>query len=193
MKTSLRRTTENDLDFVLNAEHCPENSPFVNRWTREQHAGILSSEDAAHFIIVPEPEGGRVGYVILAGLADSHQSIELRRIVVTEKNNGHGKEALSLIKQLAFAELTAQRLWLDVKEGNLRARHVYESEGFIFEGVLRECFHGENGFESLVVMSVLREEFDGPGKPTNGSWSSSKLQDSVELVRRGPPFATFTR
>jgi RimJ/RimL family protein N-acetyltransferase len=52
------------------------------------------------------------------------------------------------------------RLWLDVKESNERARHVYESEGFLVEGILRECLKGEYGFESLVVMSILRDEYD---------------------------------
>jgi hypothetical protein len=38
----------------------------------------------------------------LAGLADKNQSVEFRRIVVTEKNKGYGSEALRLIKQLVF-------------------------------------------------------------------------------------------
>jgi RimJ/RimL family protein N-acetyltransferase len=49
-------------------------------------------------------------------LADKNQSVEFRRIIVTEKNKGYGREALRLIKQLAFERLNAHRLWLDVKE-----------------------------------------------------------------------------
>ncbi|MCU1265873.1 MAG: GCN5-related N-acetyltransferase [Acidobacteria bacterium] len=95
----------------------------------------------------------------MAGLTDPNQSVELRRIVVTEKNKGYGQEALGLIKRLAFVERGAHRLWLDVKQQNSRARHVYESHGFIVEGVLRECVKAEAGFDSLVVMSMLREEY----------------------------------
>ncbi len=112
-----------------------------------------------HLIIENTADGSRVGYIILAGLADVNQSIEFRRIVVTEKGKGYGKQALRLVKKLAFDELKAHRLWLDVKEHNVRARHLYEAEGFLAEGVLRECIKADVGFESLLVMSMLRDEY----------------------------------
>lgn len=159
MNIRLVRTSEDDLDFVLSAEQSPENSAFVSMWTREQHLGALTSEDMSHLIIKNSADGGRVGYIILAGLADTNQSIEFRRIVVTEKGKGYGREALRLVKRLAFEELKAHRLWLDVKEHNVRARHLYESEGFVADGVLRECIKAEVGFESLVLMSILSSEY----------------------------------
>jgi hypothetical protein len=33
----------------------------------------------------------------------------------------------------------SRRLWLDVKERDKRARALYVAEGFVAEGVLREC------------------------------------------------------
>jgi len=159
MNNRLRRTSENDLDFVLSAEQSAENRSFVSPWARAQHLAALASEDLSHLIIENISDGSRVGYIILAGLADANQSIEFRRIVVTEKGRGHGKEAVRMVKKLAFEELKAHRLWLDVKEHNVRAKHVYESEGFVAEGVLRECVKTEAGFESLVVMSMLRGEY----------------------------------
>jgi RimJ/RimL family protein N-acetyltransferase len=160
MNVRLRRTLEDDLDFVLRAEQSAENRPFVVLWSRAQHLTALTSEDISHLIIEELSGGEPVGYIILAGLAEKNQSVEFRRIVVTEKNKGYGSEALRLIKQLAFERLNAHRLWLDVKETNERARHIYEAEGFVVEGVLRECLKGEDGFESLVVLSVLRDEYD---------------------------------
>ena len=159
MSSRLLRTKEDDLDFVLSAEQSAENRSFVSVWVRAQHLGAVTAEDALHLIIENTADGSRVGYVILAGLVDANQSIELRRIVVTEKGKGYGKEALRLVKRLAFEELKAHRLWLDVKEHNVRARNLYESEGFVAEGLLRECIKGEVGFESLVVMSMLDGEY----------------------------------
>jgi diamine N-acetyltransferase len=160
MNIRLVGTRENDLDFVLSAEQSAENRPFVTAWTREQHLGALSNKDLCPLIIENITDDSRVGYIILAGLADTNRSIEFRRIVVTEKGKGYGREALRLVKKMAFQELKAHRLWLDVKEHNVRARHLYDSEGFVAEGVLRECIKGEVGFESLVVMSMLRSEYD---------------------------------
>lgn len=159
MSVRLRHTTEHDLDFVLGAEWAAENSPFVIAWSRDQHLAALAREDTSHLIIERAADAHSVGYVILAGLADANLSVEFRRIVVAEKGRGYGREALRLVKDLAFGELKAHRLWLDVKEHNARARHVYESEGFVVEGMLRECIKADTGFESLVVMSILRDEY----------------------------------
>jgi len=159
MNIRLLRTGENDLAFVVGAEQHAENRSFVTVWTREQHLETLTSVDLSHLIIESIPDASRVGYIILAGLADANQSIELRRIVVTAKGKGYGREALRLIKSLVFEKLKAHRLWLDVKEHNARARRLYESEGFVAEGVLRECVKAEGGFESLVLMSILADEF----------------------------------
>lgn len=158
MNIRLRRTSEDDLDFVLSAEQSAENRSLVSVWARGQHLAALTSEDLSH-LIIENAAGNRVGYLILAGLADANESIEFRRIVVTEKGKGYGREALRLIKKLAFEELNAHRLWLDVKEHNVRARHLYESEGFVAEGLLRECIKAADGFESLVLMSMLRDEY----------------------------------
>ncbi len=175
MDIRLRHTRESDLDFVLAAEQDEENRPFVKVWTREQHLAALASEDISHLIIESAGDGS-VGYVILAGLSDANRSVEVRRVVVTVKGRGYGKGALRLINDLVFVKLEAHRLWLDVKEHNARARHVYESEGFVTEGVLRECLKTETGFESLVVMSILRNEY-----PTAGG---SALEDGERRVGR---------
>ncbi len=159
MNIRLRPTRESDLDFVLSEEQDATNSPFVRSWTYAQHVAALESEDLEHSIIERIVDDTRVGYLILAGRTDENQNIEFRRIVITEKNQGYGRAAVRLVKQRAFDGLKAHRLWLDVKENNLRARHLYETEGFRSEGVLRECVKSSNGFESLVIMSMLREEY----------------------------------
>ncbi len=159
MTIRLRPTQCEDLDFVLAAEQSEENRAFVGQWTREQHAAALEDRDMAHFIVERTADERRVGYIILAGLHNVNQSIEFRRIVVTEKGQGYGRAALRLVKQLAFETLGAHRLWLDVKDHNQRAQGVYLAEGFVVEGTLRECLKAGERFESLIVMSMLRSEY----------------------------------
>lgn len=158
---ALRGTEEADLDFIQAAEHDKENKSFIIPWTREQHASAITSDDILHFIIERVYDSIPVGYVILAGIANPNQSIELRRIVITLKDKGYGKRALNLLKQRVFEDLNAHRLWLDVKEHNLRARCLYEAAGFSLEGKLRDCLKTDEGFESLIVMSLLRDEYAG--------------------------------
>jgi diamine N-acetyltransferase len=154
----LRPTTVADLDYVMDAEHDDENRVFVVPWTREQHGHALTDPDLMHRII-ESAAGVTVGFLLLAGLASPHGSVEFRRIVITRKGQGHGRAALRALRDLAFLELGAHRLWLDVKEHNARARHIYGSEGFVEEGVLRECIKGPEGFESMVIMSILETEY----------------------------------
>ncbi len=159
MNVRLRRTAEGDLDFVLAAEGAEDNRRFVGQWAREQHREALSDPDLAHFVVESVDGGRPVGYVIMAGLLDGNRSVEFRRVVITEKGKGYGREVLRVVKRMAFEELKAHRLWLDVREKNERAQRLYESEGFVAEGTLRECVSVEGGWESLVLMSLLEQEY----------------------------------
>lgn len=156
---SIRKTTEADLDFVIAAENGEENSRHVAQWTREQHIEAFHNDDILHVII--EVEGKVVGYAIAAGLKEANNAIELRRIVIVEKGKGYGKAAVQLFKKLAFEELKAHRLWLDVREYNSLARNLYKSLGFIEEGCIRECILLDNKYVSHYIMSILEQEYKG--------------------------------
>ena len=153
----LRKTMETDLEFVLATESGEESRRYVSQQTYEEHLEMLSNPDVLHMII--EKDTRRVGYVIMAGLKKPSRSIELKRIVIAEKGQGFGRKAIKLCKQLAFDKLNAHRLWLDLVEYNTRALNLYLSEGFVQEGVLRECDLFEGRFESMVVMSILEREY----------------------------------
>jgi RimJ/RimL family protein N-acetyltransferase len=157
----LRPTEEDDLDFVLAVERSEENARFVGQWAREDHRGALSNDDVAHLIIEAVADGRPVGYLILTGLADPDRSVRLRRMTIAEKGEGFGREALRLIKGLTFGRFGAHRLWLDVRDGNEWARHLYESEGFVFEGTLREASRVGGQFVALHVLSILEHEYKG--------------------------------
>jgi RimJ/RimL family protein N-acetyltransferase len=159
-RVRLRPTMSSDIEFVLSLEQDPANLPFITPWEKTQHEAAIRFPDFRHFI-VESGEGGTeaVGFVILIGCKSRHQSLELKRMVVRSKGAGHGRAALREVKKIAFDDLHAHRLWLDVKAPNTRAKALYDGEGFVVEGVLREAVRVEGGFESLVVMSMLQPEF----------------------------------
>jgi diamine N-acetyltransferase len=158
-RIQFRWTIEHDLDAVLRLEQDVENRPFIIPWQREQHREACSNPDLAHLIIETRQVSRMVGFLLLAGRQGAHLSIEFRRIVIADKGKGYGKEAIKLVKQVVFEQWKAHRLWLDVFDDNHRARHVYASEGFIEEGMLRECISVEGRFASLVIMSLLAQEY----------------------------------
>lgn len=157
----LRRTQLEDLDYVLDSEVEPENAKHVGKWTKEQHINSLSQKDIMHLIVEEAATESKVGYIIMAGLENPSKSIEFKRIVITEKGKGYGREALRLIKKIAFKQLGAHRLWLDVRSNNQRAQKLYQSEEFVKEGLLRECILYNGEYESLYVMSILEKDYKG--------------------------------
>jgi hypothetical protein len=110
----LRTTTDAHLDFVKGAESDPDTGPFIVPWPRHRHAIALGDPDIAHRIAEDEAQNP-VGFVILGGLTNPDSSIEFRRIVVVRKGQGYGRSIVRAVKELAFNELRAHRLWLDVK------------------------------------------------------------------------------
>jgi diamine N-acetyltransferase len=155
-EVSVRPSTPDDLAFVLAAERSPDNAPFVLQWTREQHAAAMSDPSYAHWIV--EQAGRPAGYLILMDLFGPHESVQFRRLVVQDKGRGIGRAAVRLVKAAAFERFGAHRLWLDVMEHNQRAQALYESEGFVLEGTLRECVRVGERFVSLRIMSILNRE-----------------------------------
>ena len=162
-RVRLRPTMLSDLDFVTSVERDSRNLPFITPWERTQHEGAVRFPDFRHFIV----EGGEgyepIGFVILQGCRNPHRSVELKRLVLQTKGQGFGRACVRLLKQMAFRDLHAHRFWLDVKQLNTRALALYANEGFVEEGRLRESVRlstdGADGYDSLVVMSMLDREY----------------------------------
>ena len=163
----LRPTQLTDLPFVLAAESHADNAPFVTQCSQSWHERAIASADYAHFVV--EREQRAVGYIVLAGITNPHRSLEIRRIVVVEKGQGYGRQALRQIKSFAFEQLGHHRLWLDVLERNYRAKRLYESEDFVVEGVIRDGFKTPTGYESMILMSMLDSEYQPDLNRVSGS------------------------
>ena len=124
---TLRLTSGDDLDFVLGAKGDPANSQFIGSWSREEHGEAIGHSKYFHLLILQSQQ--LVGYLIAINLQDQNQGIFLKRIVVTAKGKGVGRQAI-----LAFiGSLTLKQpcnLWLAVDAENIRARRTYETLGF---------------------------------------------------------------
>src|SRR3954468_8173499 len=168
-RVRLRPTMTSDIEFVLSLEQDPENLAFITPWERTQHEAAIRFPDFRHFIIEGGDDLSAVGFLILIGCRSPNQSLELKRMVVQSKGAGFGRAALRVAKKVAFDDLGAHRFWLDVKARNTRAKALYDSEGFVVEGTLREAVKTDEGFASLVVMPMLQAE------------SAARRADALEL------------
>lgn len=162
VRVRLRPTLLSDLDFVVSVERDPANLPFITPWERTQHDGAVRIPDFRHFV-VEAADAVPVGFVILQGCRNPHGSVELKRLVLNRRRTGVGRACVRQLKAMAFRDLGAHRFWLDVKSLNTPALALYASEGFIEEGRLRESVRvsigGADGYDSLIVMSILDREY----------------------------------
>ena len=75
------------------------------------------------------------------------------------KGKGYGREALKMMKNWAFEDLKMHRAWLDAKVDNKRAINLYKDEGFVEEGIIRECIKTGDVYESLMILGILAKEY----------------------------------
>ena len=154
----LRPTMTSDLDFVMAVERHPASLPYITPWDRIQHEGAVRFPDFRHFIVEAGADYEPAGFVILQGCRNRHRSVELKRLVLQLQGRGLGRACVRQLARMAFRDLGAHRFWLDVKARNERAQALYRSEGFVEEGRLRESVLTDEGYDSLVVMSMLASE-----------------------------------
>jgi RimJ/RimL family protein N-acetyltransferase len=79
-------------------------------------------------------------------------------------NQGFGTEAMGLLLRHGFETLNLNRVFLRVYSSNPRAVRSYEKSGFILEGRLREAVYQRGSYGDVLIMSVLRSEWDAKKK-----------------------------
>ena len=66
---------------------------------------------------------------------------------------------MNLLLEWTFKVRKYHRVWIDCKEYNPIALHLYESLGFVREGVLREILLTDGVWENLIVLGMLDREY----------------------------------
>ena len=155
----LREGTAADIDYVAAVDSAPENAAFVTQDTREIREKNVASPDTKYLIVERRDTGEAVGAFLVAGLTNPDGEIEWRRIVITAKGKGYGREGMELLMAWSFDDLGFHRGWLDCKDYNERALSLYESLGLKREALLRETLRVGDHYENLVILAILDREY----------------------------------
>lgn len=158
-RLQFRQAEPEDLDYIMETEYKPENAKYVIPYTREMHSLTLDTPGAIHLIIETMDTREKVGFLMIAGLDNESKEIEWTRIILDVKGKGYGHETLQMLKSWAFDDLKFHRAWLDCKDYNARALHVYESEGLQREALLRETILTDGVYENLIILAILDREY----------------------------------
>jgi RimJ/RimL family protein N-acetyltransferase len=168
-KVRLRALQEED------AEDCRR---WVNDWDVVRNLEIryplsrLVERDFIERNMKPQPNDKVFGIETLDGLyignAGLHRiSWEDRRatfgIFIGEKKywgKGYGTDATRAIVRFAFDQMNLNRVDLQVLDDNERGIRCYEKIGFVREGVQRQYRYREGRYVDMIMMSILREEYE---------------------------------
>lgn len=136
-----------DLEAVLAIEQ--RAYPFP--WTRGNFIDSLAAGYAARLLCAPD--GSPLGYFLaMQGAGELH----LLNITVRPEQQGCGyaREMLDALCRLA-RELDCGQIWLEVRQSNARARHVYARYGFAEVGLRPRYYPAAQGQrEDAVLMSL---------------------------------------
>jgi RimJ/RimL family protein N-acetyltransferase len=75
-------------------------------------------------------------------------------------NKGYGTEVMRLMLRIGFGTLNLNRIFLRVDEDNKGGIRAYEKVGFIHEGRSRQAAYRDGKYHDMLVMSVLRSEWN---------------------------------
>jgi RimJ/RimL family protein N-acetyltransferase len=162
--------------------HSPEHYRLYGEWYGDPEIWRLTSwaaaplgpsaverlfEDREHspaddsFAIHLRDEDEPIGVVSLMNISVANASAELSIIVghPEDRHHGYGAEAIAVLLDYAFGDLSLNRVGLSVFDFNEDAQAAYGKLGFREEGRLREALRRDDTFHDAILMSVLTQEW----------------------------------
>jgi len=154
----LDNAKESDIEAIMKMENEKENRNFVWKGTFEEHKAEIENDDFFIFVIKQKENHENVGFILI-NIDNKSERFELRRIVISKKGMGYGKEVMAALFKFAFEELNMNRFWLDVYPDNSIGIKLYEGVGMHKDGVLRQNYKSERGYLDQIIYSMLKSEY----------------------------------
>lgn len=157
-RLNITKATEKDIDLILELENHKDNRNFVWQGTYEEHLSEINDENSMLVVFKRKDDNKIVGYS-LSHINFKSEVFELKRIVISDKGKGFGRETLLAIIKYCFETLKCNRFWLDVYPDNEKGINLYKSVGMHHDGTLRQSYKSERGYLDQMIFSILKEEY----------------------------------
>lgn len=150
--------TEADIESIIKLECHKDNRDFIWLGTYEQHKAEIEDKNHLLFVFRAKEDNSIVGFALIR-LDFKSEIFELRRIAISHKGIGYGKEAMIALLKYAFEDIKINRFWLDVYPDNAIGIKLYEGLGMHRDGVLRQNYKSERGYLDQIIYSMLKNEY----------------------------------
>ena len=154
----IREASEEEIPEIIEIESHKDNRDYLWVVTSEEHKDEIA--DPCHLLLIFKDKNNdeTKGYALIRLNFKSH-IFEVRRIAITDKGKGYGRESMIGLIEYAFEETETNRLWLDVYPDNTIGLHLYESLGMHRDGVLRQNYLSDRGYLDQIIYSLLKSEY----------------------------------
>ncbi len=121
---------------------------------------IETATDRVDYGIIAD--GRLIGEVVLNNVDPANKCADFRIAIwqADDRDKGSGSLACQLMIRHGFESMGLNRIALQVYAFNPRARHVYEKQGFVFEGTRRQALLWNGEWIDAIAMAVLRSDYD---------------------------------
>ena len=177
----------------------PEDYKKVNRWRRDDEVyrltcgnkyfisserdrkwmgeKILDDEFEIYLAICLVSTEEMIGYISLSDIDYRNRRADWSGIIIGEqqyRGQNYASQAIYLLLDYAFSEMGLERVsghWLDEHEVSI---FLGKMLGFQYDGVLRRYVYKGGRYHDVIVMSMLREEFEDLKKRFSGVRSAPR-------------------
>lgn len=133
MSVAIRPATEADLDVIVDIE----NGAFSDPWTRRSFRSLMVAPHS-WFVVATDAAEHVVGYAVLLVTAPD---ADVANIAVAPRGRRGGVGRALLEHLLARARRSGvERVFLEVREGNVAAKSLYTALGFTRVGTRRDYY-----------------------------------------------------
>jgi len=142
------------------------NLPVSDEGARRLIEALTRDERQIGIGVARRADDRLVGVVRLHGVATQRRSAGYRLALAPAAELGRGaadavtRETTRLVLAYAFEVLNLNRIHLRLLAADRAARKRWASEGFVEEGILRQEALRDGAYEDVVVMAILRGEWD---------------------------------
>ena len=153
----------NDLNFRrLLGPPIPWSRSHLKLWLEKRAQSQPWRDRMIELAVTDKTTGAFLGFAHLEDIKRPHNRAEFGISIQNPDNQskGYGTDATRVILWVAFNILGLHSVYLDTMEDNERAIRTYEKVGFKKVGILRETEFIDGAYKGLLVMDILRDEFE---------------------------------
>ena len=150
---------QEDISHLYSGHPFPVNIEMEHKWYEK----ILTSNFPVTVFGIENIENqSLIGITVLKDINLINRSAEFAIYIGDKEYRAKGLSIEATLETLRFGffKLGLNRIFLKVFEENETAIKLYNSTGFIKEGVMRESAYKDNQFKSELLMYVLKDEFN---------------------------------